>query len=438
MSFQPAPRLPTVSLRRRALCAAALSLPGLAGAQLKVEITGVGANQFPIAIAPFAGDASLQVDLAKVIRDDLARSGAFRIVDAGLAAVALPAAGAALADLPAWKGRGADALAIGSVTRLADGRYEVRYRLFDAVKQVSLDGQSFVVQAVQLRLTAHHIADRIYERLTGERGVFATRVAYVVQLSPTAFELVVADSDGANPQTALKSRDPIISPAWSPDGSKLAYVSFESRKPVVYVHNVATGQRQVVANFKGNNSAPAFSPDGRTLAVTLTRDGLAQIYLMSVDGSNVRRFTHSSGIDTEAVFSPDGKFIYFTSDRGGSPQIYRQALDGGSAQRVSFGGEYAISPDLSADGRSLVYVARRGGRFQVTLLDLERGSEIALTDTEKDESPSFAPNGKIVLYATEVGGRGVLGTASSDGRARARLTGPAGDVREPTWGPLIK
>jgi TolB protein len=438
MSDQPATRPPAVSLRRRALCAAGLALPGLAGAQLRVEITGVGANQFPIAIAPFAGDAPAQVDLAKVIRDDLARSGAFRVVDAGATPVALPAASSVPADLANWKGRGADALAIGSVTRLADGRYDVRYRLFDAVKQASLDGQSFVVQAGQLRLTAHHIADRIYERLTGERGVFATRVAYVVQLSPTAFELVVADSDGANPQTALRSREPIISPAWSPDGAKLAYVSFESRKPVVYVHNVSTGQRQVVANFKGNNSAPAFSPDGRTLAVTLTRDGLAQIYLMNVDGSNVRRLTQSSGIDTEAVFSPDGKFIYFTSDRGGSPQIYRQGLDGGNAQRVSFGGEYAISPDVSPDGKSLAYVARRGGRFQVMLLDLERGSEIPLTDTAKDESPSFAPNGKLVLYATEVGGRGVLGTASSDGRARARLTGPAGDIREPTWGPLIK
>lgn len=432
---EPAANLSSpVSTRRRALCLAGLALPGLAAAQLRVEITGVGANQFPIAIAPFAGDSQAPVDVARVIRDDLARSGAFRIVEAGTA----PVPEAAPPDLAAWKGRGADALAIGSVTRLADGRYDVRYRLFDAVKQTSLDGQSFVGPASELRLTAHRIADRIYERLTGERGAFATRVAYVVQLSPTAFELVVADSDGANPQTALRSREPIISPAWSPDGAKLAYVSFESRKPVVYVHSVATGQRQVVANFKGNNSAPAFSPDGRTLAVTLTRDGLAQIYLMNIDGSNVRRFTQSSGIDTEPVFSPDGKLIYFTSDRGGSPQIYRQALDGGSAQRVSFGGEYAISPDISPDGRSLVYVARRGGRFQVMLLDLERGTEIPLTDTAKDESPSFAPNGRIVLYATEVGGRGVLGTSSSDGRARARLTGPAGDIREPTWGPLVK
>jgi TolB protein len=258
-----------------------------------------------------------------------------------------------------------------------------------------------------------------------------------MKLGPQRYELQIADSDGFNPQNALVSREPIISPAWSPDGSKLAYVSFEQRKPVVYVHTVATGQRITVANFKGSNSAPAWSPDGRMLAVTLTRDGNSQIYLVNADGSNVRRFTRSSGIDTEAEFSSDGQ-VYFTSDRGGGPQVYRMPVGGGDAQRVTFKGDYNISPRPSPDGKSLAYVSRRGGRFQIYTLDLASGQELLLTDTAKDESPSYAPNGKMILYATEIGGRGVLAMVSSDGRVKQRITtAQGGDVREPTWGPFL-
>jgi len=422
------------SAARRSVCAALVSLPAVSLAQLRVEITGVGSQQFPIAIAPFARDGQVPVEIESVVRADLARSGLFRIVDAG----ATPIAENAAVSLPDWKARGADALAIGSVTRLADGRFDVRYRLLDTIRQGQLDGLSYVSPASDLRLTAHRIADRIYEKLTGERGVFATRIAYVVQTSRNSWELHIADADGANPQSALRSREPIISPSWSPDGSRLAYVSFETGKPVVYVHTVATGARKAVANFRGSNSAPAWSPDGKTLAVTLTREGNSQVFLMNADGGNVRRLTTSSGIDTEPSFSPDGQSIYFTSDRGGGPQVYRMPANGGGAQRVTFNGDYNISPRLSPDGKLLAYVGRRGGQFKVHVLDLASGQETPVTDTVRDESPSFAPNGRMMLYATEVNGRGILASASVDGRVRTRLSGPSGDIREPTWGPFIK
>jgi TolB protein len=401
---------------------------------LRVEITGVGSQQFPIAIAPFAREGQVPLEIESVVRADLARSGLFRIVDAGSTAIPENAA----VSLPDWKARGADALAIGSATRLADGRFDVRFRLLDTIRQSQLDGLSYVSPASDLRLTAHRIADRIYEKLTGERGVFSTRIAYVVQTSRNSWELHIADADGANPQAALRSREPIISPAWSPDGSRLAYVSFETGKPVVYVHTVATGARKAVANFRGSNSAPAWSPDGKTLGVTLTREGNSQVFLMDADGGNVRRLTTSSGIDTEPSFSPDGKSIYFTSDRGGGPQVYRMPANGGAAQRVTFNGDYNISPRLSPDGKLLAYVGRRGGQFKVHVLDLASGQETPVTDTVRDESPSFAPNGRMLLYATEVNGRGILASASVDGRVRTRLSGPSGDIREPTWGPFIK
>jgi TolB protein len=422
------------SAQRRAVCTVLVSLPALSVAQLRVEITGVGGQQFPIAIANFAADGQVPVDIDAVISADLARSGLFRIVESG----AQPIAENAQVVLGEWKARGADALVIGSASRLADGRYDVRFRLLDTVKQSQLDGLSYLVPASDLRLTAHRIADRIYEKITGERGVFATRIAYVVQTSPKSWELHIADADGANPQAALRSREPIISPSWSPDGSRLAYVSFESGKPVVYVHAVMTGERRAVANFRGSNSAPGWSPDGRTLAVTLTREGNSQVFLMNADGSNVRRLTTSAGIDTEPSFSPDGQSIYFTSDRGGGPQIYRMPAAGGNAQRVTFNGDYNISPRLSPDGKLLAYVSRRAGRFQVQVLDLAGGQEFQVTDTTRDESPSFAPNGRMLLYATDAGGRGILASASVDGRVRTRLSGPTGDIREPTWGPFIK
>ena len=405
----------------------------LAQAQLSIEITGAGANRIPVAIANFAGDAAAAQIVAATVRADLERSGLFKLIDP---------AGATLdenaqVNFGDWKGRGADALAAGSLVRGTDGRMEARFRLYDTQKQASLGGAVFVTGNDPLRAAGHRIADYIYEKLTGEKGVFSTRIAYVVK-SGGQFKLQIADADGQGALTALTSNEPIISPVWSPDGSKLAYVSFEKKKPVIYVHSLASGQRQVVANFKGSNSAPAWSPDGRKLAVVLSKDGNSQIYSVNADGTGVQRLTNSAGIDTEPRYSPDGGSIYFTSDRGGSPQIYRMSANGGDAQRVTFDGSYNVSPRPSPDGKSLAFISRRDGRFQLAVMDLASKQVQILTDSHKDESPSFAPNSRMILIATETGGRGVLSAVSSDGRIKQRLSIAAGDVREPAWGPFIQ
>ena len=405
----------------------------LAQAQLSIEITGAGANRIPVAIANFAGETAAAQVITATVRADLERSGLFKLIDP---------AGATLdenaqVNFTDWKGRGADALAAGSVTRAPDGRMQARFRLYDTQKQVALGGAVYVTGNDQLRAAGHRIADYIYEKLTGEKGVFSTRVAYVVK-SGGQFRLQIADADGQGAVTALSSTEPIISPVWSPDGSKLAYVSFEKKKPVIYVHTLASGQRQVVANFKGSNSAPAWSPDGRKLAIVLSKDGNSQIYSVNADGTGVQRLSQSGGIDTEPRYSADGASIYFTSDRGGSPQIYRMSASGGDAQRVTFEGSYNVSPRPSADGKSLAFISRREGRFQLAVMDLASKQVQILTDSHKDESPSFAPNSRMILIATETGGRGVLSAVSSDGRIKQRLSIAAGDVREPAWGPFIQ
>jgi TolB protein len=417
-------------LLRAFLACLILAAAGAAQAQLTIEITGSGGNQIPIAIVPFQGEAQLQARLSDVIEGDLARSGRFRTLYTGGQSLNE----ASSVDLAAWRSRTADALVVGGVYPAAGGRYDVRFRLYDVVKQQSLGGVAYTIAPQQARATAHRIADFIYEKLTGDKGVFSTRIAYVVKTGPR-FQLQIADADGANPQIAMTSNEPIMSPNWAPDGTRIAYVSFEAQKPVVYVHNLATGQRQAVANFRGSNSAPAWSPDGRNLAVVLSREGGSQLFVMNADGSNVRRLTSSTAIDTEPFFSPDGQWIYFTSDRGGAPQIYRIAVSGGGVQRVTFDGGYNASPRLSPDGKILAFVQRNAGRFQVTAMDLASRQTQVLTDGARDESPSFAPNGKMILYATEVGGRGVLAATSSDGRVKQRLSVPAADVREPAWGP---
>jgi TolB protein len=424
----------TSRLPFRPLLAAALSaVCQFSHAQLAIEITGAGANRIPVAVADFGGERIIAQALTSVIRGDLDHSGLFRLVDpSGLAAP--EAATPPYAD---WKSRGADALVVGNVAMAPEGRYETYFRLHDVQKQAQLGGQAYGHTGGQIRLTAHRISDFVYQKLTGEPGIFSTRIAYVIK-SAGRYELQIADADGGNAQAALASREPIISPTWSPDGGKLAYVSFEAKKPVVYVHDLSSGRRHVAANFKGSNSAPAWSPDGKKLAVVLTKDGNSQLYVVGADGSGVTRLAGSSAIDTEPQFSPDGQWIYFTSDRGGSPQIYRIGSAGGDVQRVTFEGSYNVTPRPSPDGKSLAYVSRNGGRFQLTVMDLATKQTQILTDSAKDESPSYAPNSRMILYATEIGGRGVLAAVSADGRVKQKLSVQAADVREPSWGPYVK
>ncbi len=419
-------------LRRRTLAALALAACGFAAhAQLSIEVTGAGANRIPVTIADFGGDPGMSRAVTSVIRSDLERSGLFKMIEQAQPGLTE----ASSIDFAGARSRGADAIAAGSVGNAADGRPEARFRLFDTNKQVQLAGAAFVTGAPQLRAAGHRIADVIYEKLIGEPGVFSTRIAYVVKAGINRFELQIADADGQNAQAALISKEPIISPAWSPNGTQLAYVSFENKKPVIYVHSLATGKRIVAANFKGSNSAPAWSPDGRKLAVVLTKDGGSQLFTVNADGSGVARLTSSGSIDTEPQFSPDGQFIYFTSDRGGSPQIYRVPSTGGAAQRVTFEGPYNVTPRLSPDGKSMAFIARGNGGFRLAVMDLASKQVQVLTDSSKDESPTFAPNGRMILIATEIGGRGVLSAVSVDGRIKQRLSVAAGDVREPAWGP---
>ncbi len=414
---------------------------GLAGhsawAQLRVEVSGIGATQLPISVSLFKGEDAAPQKLSSIIAADLVRSGVFRAIDG--------ASGLDESSRPEWpriRAAGVDTLLVGSVSRLADGRFDVRCRLWDAVRGIELGAQSIVSTSVDLRYTAHRLADWIYEKLTGDKGVAATRIAYITKTGSTTaarFTLWVADADGEGASAALSSAEPIISPAWSASGAQLAYVSFESRKPVVYVHEVASGRRRVVANFKGSNSAPAWSPNGQNLVVTLSRDGGSQMFVISASGAGEpRRLSSSSSIDTEAVFAPDGQSIYFVSDRGGSPQIYRMNLNGGLAQRVSFSGNYNISPAISPDGNKLAFISRVGGAFKLVLQDLASGVVTPLTDTGSDESPSFSANSKQIIYATQIsnGGRWqeALMTTTLDGRVKSRLTAALGDIREPDWG----
>ena len=420
-------------MKRSILFLAGLVAALQAAAQLTIDITTSGGRQIPIAVMPMAGEAAQPQAVSEVVAADLARTGLFRLVNTiGISPIPTEPSEVNFAD---WTTRAADALVIGKIEPLPEGRVEVRFRLFDVNRQSQLASFSYIVPPAQLRATAHRIADVIYERITGDKGVFSTKIVYVVK-RPGRYELQVADADGFNAQSVLASNEPIMSPSWSPDGSRIAYVSFDQKKPIVVVQNLAQGTTRVVANFRGNNSAPSWSPDGRQLLVALSKDGLTQVYRIPAGGGEAERLTDSPGIDTQPAYSPDGQWIAFTSDRGGTPQIYRMPASGGPAQRLTFEGSYNVGPRFSPDGKAIAFVQREGGRFRIATMELATGQVTVLTEGPLDDSPSFAPNGKMILYEAQVGGRGQLAAVSGDGRVRQRLTSAAGDVQDPAWGPM--
>jgi len=408
-----------------------LAQVSVANAVLSIEIIGAGEHQIPVAIVPFGGDSKLAQAINDVVVGDLQRSGLFRLVDpTGKSPHEL-----AEVSYPDWQVRGADALAIGKVGLLNNGRIEASFRLLDVVKQAQLVGQSVSANDDQVRAVGHRISDLIYEKLTGDKGVFSTRIAYVNRLEKKHYSLIVADSDGYNEQNVLEQSEPIMSPAWSPDGSHLAYVSFETGHAVVYVQSLYTRQRMMLADFSGSNSAPAWSPDGKQLAIVLTRDGSSQIYLIQPDGGGLRRITFSGAIDTEPNFSPDGQSLLFTSDRGGSPQIYSMPVAGGPEQRMTFGDGNNFSPRYNPDGKGFVFTHFVNGKFQIATQDFQTGQVGILTAGGWEKNPSFAPNGKLILFASEARDRGILATVSSDGRVQQHMFTQSGDAREPVWGP---
>jgi TolB protein len=404
----------------------------VSSAALSIEIIGAGEHQIPVSIVPFGGDQMLGQAINDVVTGDLLRSGLFRLVDPTGKSPHEPAD----VSYPDWQVRGAEALAIGTVNAQPNGRIEARFRLLDVLKRVELVGQAVMGGDGQVRAVGHRIADLIYEKLTGDKGVFSTRIAYVNRQSKS-FSLIVADSDGYNEQVVLKQNEPIMSPSWSPDGSHLAYVSFETGHAAVFVQSLYTNQRMKIADFRGSNSAPAWSPDGKKLAVVLSRDGSSQIYLIAPDGSGIHRITFSDGIDTEPNFSPDGQSLLFTSDRGGSAQVYSMPVEGGAAQRLTFSAGTSYSPRYSPDGKSFVFTHLTGGRFYISVQDFQTGQMETLTEGGWEKKPSYAPNGKIILFASEARGRGILATVSSDGRVVQHMFTQNGDAREPVWGPHL-
>lgn len=423
-------------------------LPGLAlliyaastQAVLNIEITRAADSAMPIAIVPFGWDAAQgqpPVDVAAVVAADLARSGQFKPLPVENM-LERPSRGADI-RFENWRIIGTDSLVVGNVSRSADGVYTVDFQLFDVIKARQLAGQSFRVQAKSLRGVAHSIADVVYEILTGEKGAFNTRIAYVVSVKTAAgreYRLEIADTDGYNAQTVLRSKQPIMSPNWSPDARRLAYVSFENHRPEVFIHSVFEATRESVAAYDGINGAPVWSPDGRYLALTLSHNGNPDIYVLELASRRLRQVTRNSAIDTEPAWMPDGRELIFTSARSGGPQLYRTSLDGSNPQRLTFEGSYNAAPSVSPDGRSVAMVHLHQGQYQIAVLDLKSGLFRILTDGRLDESPSFAPNGSMLLYATQQGNRGVLAAVSADGRTRQRLAFSEGDIREPTWAPF--
>lgn len=416
-------------------------LAGIARAELVIEISRGAERPMSVAIVPLGwqGVGGLPMDVADIVSRDLASSGRFAPLP--VADMVQRPTTAAEVDFQDWRTLGVEAVVVGMLQQTAPGEYVIQFQLMDVLKGEQLLGYRLPSSGAGLRLSSHRVADMIYEKLTGVPGIFTTRIAYITATQrggkPNAYRLIVADADGANEQVMVESREPIMSPAWSPDGSRLAYVSFENKSAEIYVQTLRTGARQKVSSRAGVNGAPSWSPDGRKLALTLSRgEGNLDIYALDLASQVLTRLTEQRSIETEATWSPDGSAIYFTSDRAGGPQVYRVGPQGGGAQRVSFEGPYNARPRTSPDGKRIAVVTNDRGNYRIALLDLERSFTQVLTEGRQDESPSFAPNGETLIYATRDGGRGVLATVSADGRIRRRLPATEGDVREPAWSPF--
>ncbi len=415
-------------------------LPALPALALDIEITQGVEGALPIAVVPFAytgkGKPPSQ-DVAAIVAADLARSGRFRTLP--LKEMLTRPSRPEQVDFRDWRALNQENLVIGEVLPNGPAGFIVKFRLFDVFRGEQITGFSFPTTQNDLRSTAHRIADLIYEELIGERGAFDTRIAYITSIrdrkGKEKVHLKVADADGYHPQTIVSSDEPLMSPAWAPDGRRIAYVSFEQRKPSVWVQDVFTGKRQRVSAYKGINGAPAWSPDGRYLAVTLSKGGNPDIYILDLRRRSLRQLTRHWAIDTEASWSPDGRYIVFTSDRAGAPQIYRIPVSGGTPERITYEGNYNARASYAPDGRYLTMVTRANGDFRIGLLDTQNGELRVLSRGDLDESPSFAPNGSMIIYAGRDAGRGVLWAVSTDGRVRQRLATQAGDVREPAWSP---
>jgi len=410
-----------------------------APAALKIQITQGVDGALPIAVVPFDTSklsSKLPIDIAQIVSSDLNRSGVLKALDK--------------AKLPAnphysnqvkyarWKTAKQDYLVVGRVLEKSPGVYEIQFQLLDVLKQKQLLGRSMPTKKRNLRSRAHQISDFIYEQITGTPGAFNTRIAYVRAQKNAArkYVLQVSDTDGFNAQNVLESDEPIMSPSWSPDGKSLAYVSFEKKRAEIFIQHLATARRSKVAGFRGLNSAPSWSPDGKFLALVLSKDGSPDIYTLNTATKRLKRLTSHRAIDTEPVWSADGKSIIFTSDRAGSPQIYEVGVNGGKPKRLTFEGRYNSAASLSPDGKFIVIVHAEQGQYRIAQFERATGNLTVLTDSSLDESPSFSPNGKMVLYASTRGSNGFLFAVSIDGRAKHKLSDQAGDIREPVWGPF--
>ena len=436
----------------RTLLILIISLAALspAYAALDLELTqGIDAA-LPIAVVPFANEtpnAPGNEALSQIVVRDLQNSGQFRVKTTGL--MDEHPTTVSQVDREYWRSRGVDDVLIGQVKSLGGRRYNVSFQLVSTVGtdpktdavDTTLLNKTYNTSQAGLRALAHHISDVVYQKLIGIRGIFSTKVAYVLEQrrrhQPTKYTLEIADIDGFNPQTLLISTQPIMSPTWSPDGTKLAYVSFEGHRASIYLQNLATAQRQQIACYPGINGAPAFSPDGKQLALVLTLTGNPKIYTLDLQTKRLTRLTNGYAIDTEPAWAPDGKSILFTSSRGGNPQVYRYLLANAQIDRITFDGNYNARPSFLPDEKSFIMMHRETGMFGIAREDLASGQVDVLTQTGADESPSVSPNGQMIIYATEYSGRGVLAFVSTDGRIKLRLPAREGSIREPAWSPFL-